>query len=316
MNEMRFDDQVAIVTGAGSGIGREVALCLARRGATVVVNDIGDAPDASGQSARSAQRVVDEIELGGGRAIADFHAIGTHDSARQIVAAAIEAFRRIDIVVNSAGISLTGGITAHSDAALDHVIDVDLHGAYAMIRAAWPTMERQRHGRILSMSSNAAFGIGMNAPYAIAKAGLLGLTLDSAREGAASGIFVNAFMPLAYTRMAEGIPDAEFLTWLRENFPASRIAEAAAYFLHADCQVNGRIFSTGGGYISSVAFLKGRGFVDRDLKAEGVRDSIAQILSVEHGTELFEQSDEMKDYFRVFPWTGRAGMESLKLKDV
>ncbi len=315
MNELRFDQRVAIVTGAGSGIGREVALCLACRGAKVVVNDIGDALDAFGAPVKCAQLVVDEIVRGGGTAIPNLQAIGSHDAAREVVAAAVQAFGRIDILVNSAGISLTGGITDHSDAALDRVIDVDLHGAYSMIRAAWPVMERQRHGRILSMSSNAALGIGMNAPYAIAKSGLLGLTLDSAREGAESGILVNAFMPLAYTKMAEGIPDSEFLSWLRENFPASRIAEAAAYFLHPECQVSGRIFSTGGGYIASIAFLKGHGYFDRDLKAEGVRDRIVQILSVEQGKVLLEQSDEMKDYFRMFPWTGRAGMESLKLKN-
>lgn len=312
---LRFDEQVAVVTGAGSGIGEAIALQLASRGARVVVNDIGSDPDATGKSVRRADRVVDAIIRAGGTALPDHHAIGSHGAARAIVAATLERFGRIDILVNSAGISLTGKITSHDDAALDRVIEVDLLGAYAMVRAVWPVMERQRHGRILSMSSNAALGIGLNAPYGIAKAGLLGLTLDAAQEGRALGILVNALMPLAYTRMAEGIPDAEFLAWLKSNLKVEHVAEAALYFLHPSSPVTGRIFSTGGGYISSIGFVKGSGLVRRDLKAEDVRDNIDTILQFEPVKVMTEQSEEMKDYFSVFPWTGSAPMEHLPLDE-
>jgi NAD(P)-dependent dehydrogenase (short-subunit alcohol dehydrogenase family) len=316
MPDLTFEGRVAIVTGAGSGIGRAVALCLARRGARLLVNDIGEDLDPSGRTAKRAQRVADEIALAGGVAVASQVPIGTHDAARAIVADAVRSFGRIDMLVNSAGVSLTGSITDHADEALNQVIEVDLLGAYAMVRAVWPVMERQRSGSILSMSSNAALGIGMNAPYAIAKAGLLGLTLDAAQEGAACGIRVNAFMPLAYTRMAEGIPDAQFLDWLRTNFPPTIVAEAAACFLHPQCDTSGRIFSIGGGYIASIAFLKGQGFVAAGLTAEAVRDNLAQIVGLQDGTPLVVQSDEMKDYFKAFPWTGRAGMDHLDLKGV
>ena len=280
----------------------------------ILANDIGDAHDVAGTPVKTAQLITDEIVSSGGMAVANLQPVGSHEAAREIAGAALRAYGRIDILVNSAGVALTGKITAHADEALDGVIDVDLHGAYAMIRAVWPVMERQRHGRILSMSSNAAMGIGLNVPYAIAKAGLLGLTLDAAREGEESGILVNALMPLAYTKMAEGIPDVEFLSWLRENFPASAVAETAAYFLHSDCPVNGRIFSTGGGYVSTIAFVKGPGFFDRNVQAESVRDNIEQILGIDNGKVLLKQGDEMQDYFGKFPWTGRAGMDSLKLK--
>ena len=300
MQQINFDGQAAIVTGAGSGIGRAIAMELAQRGARVLVNDYGGDTYGKGGSSQRAEAVTAEIRSAGGVAAANSIAVGTADSARAIAAAALSAFGRIDILVNNAGITLPGPIAESSDDSVDNHFSVNLLGPYALVRAVWPHMRHQGYGRILNTTSNAALGIGYNAPYGTTKAGLIGLTLDAALEGKSLGIFVNGFMPVAGTRMIDQIPDSRFVDWMRSNFPPASVAAAMVYFLSKESAITGHILSTGGGRLARLAFTEGRGIVDRQISAERLRPRIDEALSLAGATALLSQADEMACYFAEF----------------
>lgn len=300
MQIIRFDGQAAIVTGAGGGIGRAIALELARRGAQVLVNDYGGDTYGHAGPAQRAETVAQEICTAGGQAMANGLAVGTPESARAIIAAALISFGRIDILVNNAGITLPGPITDSPDADVDNHFRVNLLGPYALMRAVWPTMRAQGYGRILNTTSNAALGIGFNAPYATTKAGLIGLTLDAAQEGKHCGICVNGFMPVAGTRMIDQIPDAHFVNWMRSHFPPEKVAAAMVYFLSRNSTITGHIISTGGGRVARVVFAEGAGIVDKQITAETLQLRVDEALNINSAALLEFQADEMARYYRDF----------------
>ena len=298
---IRFDGQVAIVTGAGGGIGRAFALALASRGAEVLVNDYGG--DTSGRAGNSAMAdtVVAEIAAAGGRAVANATPVGSVDSAKSIVKAAVDAFGRVDILVNNAGIALPGPFDQAHDDDVERLFRINLLGPYALMRAVWPVMRGQAYGRILNISSNASMGIGGSAPYGTAKAGLVGLSLDTAFQGEAAGILVNALMPTAYSRLIELIPDRDVVAWFQRHFPSESIAAAALFFLSRESNVTGHVLSTGGGRLARVCFAEGRGLVDTALTPESVRDRLAEALTMDEPDVLLRQSDEARLYAKAFP---------------
>lgn len=300
-SSIRFDGQAAIVTGAGGGIGRSFALALASRGAQVLVNDYGG--DTSGHAGTSAMadKVAAEIVSAGGHAVANCTPVGTTSSAKAIVKAALDAFGRVDILVNNAGIALPGRFDQAADDDVENLFRINLLGPYALMRAVWPLMREQAYGRILNISSNASMGIGGSAAYGTAKAGLIGLSLDTGIEGKSAGILVNALMPTAYTRLIEQIPDPDFVAWFRRHFPPEAIAAAALYFLSRESDVTGHVLSTGGGKLARVSFAEGRGLLDTSLEPETVRDRLAQALTMEAPEILLTQSDEAHLYAEVFP---------------
>jgi NAD(P)-dependent dehydrogenase (short-subunit alcohol dehydrogenase family) len=298
---IRFDDQVAIVTGAGGGMGRCFALALAARGAQVLVNDYGGNIAGQAGTSAAAERVAAEIDALGGRAVANATAVGTPAAARAIVEHAVQAFGRVDLLVNNAGIVVTGLFDAVSDEDVENVLRVNLMGPYALMRAVWPLMRGQGRGRILNVASNAALGIGANGPYASSKAGLLGLTLDAAVEGRPAGIHVNALMPTAFTRMIEQIPAHDFVAWFRQHLPAQAVIDAALYFLSRESAVTGQIYSAGGGRLARVAFAEGRGILDTAITPELVRDRLAEVEAMDAPDVLLSQSDEGALYTRAFP---------------
>jgi NAD(P)-dependent dehydrogenase (short-subunit alcohol dehydrogenase family) len=203
MAAISFDGRVAIVTGAGNGIGRAHALELARRGAKVVVNDYGGDIHGRGGGPEMAEAVVAEIREAGGTAIANWDTVVSTEGADGIVAQAIEAFGKVDILVNNAGIVRSALIEDMSDEDWDAVIATHLTGSFKTTRAVWPHMKRQRYGRIVyTASSTGEFGSIMMVNYAAAKAGVAGLLNIAALEGAEHGILCNAIMPNAMTRMA------------------------------------------------------------------------------------------------------------------
>ncbi len=202
MSELRFDGRVAVVTGAGRGIGRAHALLLAARGASVVVNDLGSSTDGVGADEGPAAAVAAEIVAAGGSAVADRNDVASVDGGQALVDAAVERFGRIDVVVNNAGIIRWAGLP---DADLDNIerhLAVHVAGSFNTTRAAWPHFVEQGYGRIVMTTSAGLFGLPKNLGYATAKGGLVGMTRSLHTAGAKHGIAINLIAPAAMTRMA------------------------------------------------------------------------------------------------------------------
>jgi NAD(P)-dependent dehydrogenase (short-subunit alcohol dehydrogenase family) len=241
-----FAERVAIVTGAGGGLGREHALLLASRGAAVVVNDLGGDVHGEGASARAADAVVEEIRSAGGVAVADYASVSEPEAAAAIVQRAVDEFGRIDIVVNNAGILRDKSFVNLEWADLQAVLDVHLRGAFYVTRPAFAHMKEQGYGRIVVTSSGSGImGNFGQSNYGAAKMGLVGLMNVLKIEGAKYGIKVNAVAPIARTRMTEDIfGDAV------AHFDPRYVAPVVAYLASEECAVNGEVWSVGGGSVS------------------------------------------------------------------
>lgn len=257
-----FRDRVAIVTGAGGGLGRQYAVDLARLGARVVVNDVGGSMAATESSKAPADAVVKEIVDAGGEAIADYSDIRDQDAPTRIVRAAMDAWGRADVLINNAGIPASGspghvGETAATD--FDTVVDINLHGAVGMCRAAFPVMIDQGYGRIVNVTSHSIFGAPFTAPYVVSRTGHLGLTTALAADGADHNIKANAVMPAAFTRMTAQIPDPDFLHLLQSHFGTETVSPAVLLLASEQVPVSGEFFHAGGGMVARVAFAVSQG---------------------------------------------------------
>jgi len=273
MSALSFENRVAIVTGAGGGLGREHALLLASRGAQVVVNDLGGAVDGSGSDLGPAARVAKEINDAGGVAVADGNSVSSPEGGEAIVQRAIDEWGRIDIVINNAGILRDKTFQSMTQDLLDPVIDVHLKGAFYVTRPAWVKMREQRYGRIVNTAS--ASGILGNfgqSNYGAAKMGLVGLTRVLAAEGAKYGIRANVIAPVARTRMTE-----DLLGPLADKVRPELVAPIVAWLCHEDCPVTGEIYSAGGGRIARYFIGLTRGYYNPTLTLEDVRDHFGQI---------------------------------------
>ena len=273
MPEMRFDGRVCVITGAGGGLGRSHALELARRGAQVVVNDLGGALDGSGASTSAAQHVVDEITAFGGQAVPNHDSVATPAGGEAIVQAALSAFGKVDVLVNNAGILRDKAFHKMEPAAIDAVVDVHLKGALYVSQPAFRLMRAQGYGRIINTSSaSGLFGNFGQANYGAAKAGLAGLTRVLALEGAGHGITVNAIAPIASTRMT-----ADLLGELATRVSPESVSPLVAFLAHEDCSVNGNVYSVAGGRVARILVVETHGVVLPENSAEAVRDHLAQI---------------------------------------
>ena len=261
MTEIRFDDRVAIVTGAGGGLGRAHALLLASRGAQVVVNDLGGSVDGEGASNRAADAVVAEIEKAGGKAVANYDSVAEAEGADAIVKTALDAYGRIDVVINNAGILRDVSFHKMTVEQWDIVLAVHLRGTMLVSRAAWPHLREQGYGRIVNTSSAAGlYGNFGQASYGAAKLGIVGLTKALAQEGFKKGIRVNAIAPVAKSRMTESILPADVLATLEPD----RVAPIVAYLASEANDANGQVFAVGGGYVSRVEVVEAPGVVLAD----------------------------------------------------
>jgi NAD(P)-dependent dehydrogenase (short-subunit alcohol dehydrogenase family) len=275
MSELRYDGRVAIITGAGHGLGRRHALELASRGAKVVVNDLGGDVHGGGASTGPAQDVVDEIVKAGGEAVANGGNVATEEGAQSLVQTAVDAFGKVDIVINNAGILRDKAFRNMSVAEFDAVIAVHVRGAFLVTHAAWPILREQGYGRIVNTSSpSGLFGNFGQANYSTAKMGLVGLTKTLALEGKKYDIKVNAIAPIAYTRMTEDMFPKEFT----DSLSVERVTPLVAFLAHESVTDSGQTFTVGGGKIAKVFVAEGEGFVKKDgISVEDVRDNWSQI---------------------------------------
>jgi NAD(P)-dependent dehydrogenase (short-subunit alcohol dehydrogenase family) len=263
-----FDGKVAIITGAGGGLGRQHALLLASRGALVVVNDLGGAVDGTGSDKGAAERVVDEIKAAGGEAVADTNSVATPEGGAAIVQTAVDAFGRVDIVVNNAGILRDKSFHNMSPDLMNPVFDVHLKGAFHVTQPAWVRMREQGYGRIVSTSSAAGlFGNFGQTNYGAAKMGLVGFTRVLAVEGAKYNVKANAIAPLALTRMTEDIMGS-----LGDKLDPGLVSPLVTYLVHESCEPSGRVFSVGGGRVAEVFLAETQGYTSASLSPEDVRD--------------------------------------------
>ena len=292
-----FGDRAAIVTGAASGIGRAIALALAARGAQVLVNDL-----------RGTQAIVDEIRDAGGMAVGDETSVGDFAAGHRIVAHAMQAFGRLDLLVNCAGTSAPGAFSDIGEQDALRVLQVNLIGPYALTHAAWPILRQQRYGRILNIASNAALGMGRSAAYAASKGGLISLTKDNAREGREFDIKVNAMLPVASTAMTSRIPPGPFRDWIDQGFPPELIAAPALFLLSASLQASGEVFSCGGGRISRTAWCNTHGWFDAQATPEAIAEHYDEFMSSDTAKIVENQPQELQRYTEWKPWPGPGEM--------
>lgn len=267
MAELRFDGRVAIVTGAGGGLGRSHALTLAARGAKVVVNDLGGSAHGDGKSSSAADRVVEEIRAMGGEAVANYDSV---ENGAGIVQTALDAFGTVDIVINNAGILRDVSFQKMTQADWDIVQRVHLNGSMSVSHAAWPIMREKGYGRIVMTTSAAGiYGNFGQANYCAAKLGILGLAHCLAEEGRGKNVFVNTIAPIAASRLTETIMPPALL----DNLKPEAVSPLVAWLCHEDCEETKGLFEVGAGYIAKLrwertaghAFPLGRAFTVDDV---------------------------------------------------
>lgn len=292
--KLRFDGRVAVVTGAGRGVGRGYARLLAARGASVLVNDLGGAPDGTGASTAPAHRVAEEIRAGGGIAVADTRSVAVEEQARQIVAHALDEFGRLDILINNAGY-VQGGFR--------ELIDVNLGAAHWLTEAAWPEMAGRGYGRILlTTSSSGLFGAAPGPgyspmqSYAATKLGVLGLGRCLAVRGRSVGIAVNMISPCAGTRLVAGLERNPRMRWVSERAQPELVAPAAAFLVHESCPVSGEVFAAGAGRVARIFVGETTGYVNPELTVEDVAAHFGRITD-ETGYHVPEDMDAVVDLY-------------------
>jgi NAD(P)-dependent dehydrogenase (short-subunit alcohol dehydrogenase family) len=288
---VRFDGQVAVVTGAGRNLGRAYALLLAERGAKVVVNDLGVAisdTDGSGEApvVNPALGVVEEIRSAGGVAVASTDSITDPAGADAIVALAVDTFGTVDVVVNNAGVVRQAPIDEMGPDLVGPVVATHITGTVNMTRAAWRVMRARGYGRLVNVSSGAGLtGVANMAVYSMVKLGVVGFTRALALEGAPLGIKVNAIAPYASVRGNDFGP----LKWspaLAEWLSPAQVAPVTAWLCHRDCPVSGECFAVGGGFAGRVALASAEGWRSRPLTPEKVRDTFEAILGDDEDFEV------------------------------
>ena len=279
-DELRYDGKVAVVTGAGGGLGRSHALFLASRGAKVVVNDLGGSVDGSGDGSVSpAEQVVAEIKEAGGEAVVDGNNVANRDSAAAIIKTAVDNFGGVDIVINNAGILRDKSFRNMTPELFDPVMAVHLMGTVWVTQAAWEIMREQNYGRIINTSSAAGiFGNFGQTNYGAAKMGIVGFTNVIALEGAKYNIKANILAPGAKTRMTKDLlgPMAD-----QFDMDPALVTPIVAYLAHEDCPVSSEIYSAAAGRVGRVFIGATPGIFDKELTVEKVRDNFAQIRSEE-----------------------------------
>jgi NAD(P)-dependent dehydrogenase (short-subunit alcohol dehydrogenase family) len=309
---LRFDDQVAVITGAGGGLGKQYALLLASRGARVVVNDTGGSVTGGASNTEAADAAAEEIRQLGGEAVADSHSVTSPEGGNAIIDTALRTWGRVDILINNAGIVRDAPFEQMTAEQLEPLLDVHLKGAFYVTRPAWKVMREQGYGRVLNTCSAAGI-LGANgmSNYGSAKTGLIGFTRVLAAEGAERNIKVNAVAPIAFTRMlthsidtagqpadaaSQAILDDLVNQYLKKLDPGL-VAPMVAFLTHRDCPVTGEIYTVGAGHVSRFFIGRTKGFYSPELSIEQVRDHLDEIRDEAGYTVPGGPADEMGELF-------------------
>jgi NAD(P)-dependent dehydrogenase (short-subunit alcohol dehydrogenase family) len=311
-DDLRFDEQVAVITGAGGGLGKQYAMLLASRGARIVVNDTGGSVTGDGSNSEAADAAAEEIRERGGEAVADSHSVTSPEGGKAIIDTALRTWGRVDIVINNAGIVGDAPFEDMTAERLEPLVDVHLKGAFYVTRPAWKVMREQRYGRVLNTSSAAGIlGAERMSNYGAAKTGLIGFTRVLAAEGADHNIRVNAIAPIAYTRMlAHSVDGAgqqddaaaqavlgDLVGQYLQKLDPALVAPVAAFLTHKDCPVSGEIYTVGAGHVARFFIGRTRGFHSSALSIEDVRDHLDEIRDEAGYTVPGGPADEMRELF-------------------
>ncbi len=282
MKAINYNKRVAIVTGAGQGIGRIYALELAKRGAKIVVNDLGVTRDGVGSDTSAADRVVEEIKALGGEAVANYDSVATMEGGKNIVKTAVDAFGKVDILINNAGILRDKSFMKMTEDEWDLVVGVHLKGAFCVTQPAVKVMKDNQYGRIVFTASiSGLYGNFGQTNYGAAKMGLVGIMNSLKQEVSKYNIKVNTIAPTAWSRMTSDIFPPEFETKMNPQFNEPM----ALYLCSQENEVTGHIFSMGAGWYSKSAIVSGNGVCIGDAKRpitiEEIRDNFATICDME-----------------------------------
>ncbi len=273
MTQLRFDDRVAVVTGAGRGLGRAYALLLGARGAKVVVNDPGGSLRGEGLDSDPAEEVVREITAAGGEAVACTESVATAEGGQAIIEAALHRYGRIDVLIHNAGVVRPAPLTEMTYQDFEAVLDVHLRGAFHVVRPAFPVMCRAGYGRVVLTSSiGGLYGNHRVANYAVAKAGLIGLANVVALEGAADGVTCNLIVPAAVTRMAEGIDTSAY-----PPMGPELAAPVVGWLAHESCSITGEMLVSIAGRVARAFVAETTGVYRPSWTIEQVGEQIAAI---------------------------------------
>ena len=277
MPELRFDDRVAVITGAGRGLGRSYALFLASKGAKVVVNDLGVGLKGEGADAGPAEEVVQEIKAAGGEAVACTDTVTTPEGGKAIIDTAIKHYGRIDILIHNAGNVRRGSLKELSYEDFEAVLDVHLRGAFHVVRPAFPLMCQAGYGRIVLTSSiNGLYGNANVVNYSVAKAGIIGLSNVAAIEGAAEGVKSNVIIPAAVTRMAEGLDTSAY-----PPMDPELVAPTVGWLAHETCSVTGEMLISVAGRVARAFAAETEGVYRPSWTIEQVAEQIDAIRNVD-----------------------------------
>lgn len=275
-----FGGKVAVVTGAGSGIGRSHALMLAKRGARLVVNDLGSKVTGDSKSSEAADKVVDEIIAEGGEAIAEYSDVSSETEANKIIETAISKWGRVDVLINNAGILRDKSFSKITMEDYRKVIDVHLMGSVYCTHAAWPYMRQQNYGRVIFTTSVAGlYGNFGQSNYSAAKMSLVGLTKTLKQEGAKYNIRVNAIAPLAATRMGEDV----FANYDKKMIPTDSVSALATYLADENNSLNGEVISICGNRVALVKVTESTGYYftgNENIAPEDIANNLGAITNM------------------------------------
>ncbi|MFW5861714.1 MAG: SDR family oxidoreductase [Spirochaetota bacterium] len=287
MASIDFKNRVVVITGAGAGLGKTYALEFAKRGARVVVNDLGGSRDGSGESHNAADTVVDEIKALGAEAVANYDNVATVEGGESIIQTAIDAFGQVDVLINNAGILRDRSFPKISESEWDTVVGVHLKGAYCVTRPAFIKMKEQGFGRIIFTTSGAGlYGNFGQANYASAKTGLIGLMNVLKIEGAKNNILSNTIAPVAASRLTEDVLPPEMFEKLKPEF----IVPLVLFLSSEDCQDSGMIFNCAAGWYSRTAVVCASGTIigdgSREISPEEIKENWDKITDISDAKPL------------------------------